>query len=552
MKKEKSPQVAYFCMEYGLESDFKIYAGGLGILAGDYLKVAHDMDMPVVGVGILWKQGYTQQLTDNDGQPFDCYPNYKYDFLKDTGVKIKVKIRKRDVYCKVWKVTEFENNPLYLLDTDLEENKDSWITGQLYGWFEEERIAQEMVLGIGGIRALRELGIDPDIYHFNEGHAVFAGIELITEKMEEGLSFEEAWQDTREEIVFTTHTPIIEGNEEHSHRVLQYMGASREFTLEQMVAIGGVPFNMTVAGLRLSYISNGVSWLHSKTANEMWEEIDNRSEIIGITNGVHRPSWVSTEIINNYQNGSMLWKKHREHKNNLIDFVEDKTSQILNPDSLLVGFARRAAPYKRGAFIFEEEEKIAPLLKKGKLQLIFSGKAHPLDDNGKKIVARQVEMARKYPESVVFLEDYDMEIAYYMTRGCDLWLNNPRRPKEACGTSGIKAAMNGVLNLSTLDGWWPEACKHGHNGWQLGDGKDEDNFDGTDKQRLKKQDLSDLESLYDVLLDEVIPTYYEDHEKWIEMMQASIDSTYDRFSAHRMLTDYYREMYELEDYYIME
>lgn len=406
---EHLPQVAYFCMEYGLESNFKIYAGGLGILAGDYLKAAKDMKLPVIGIGILWKQGYTRQVISEDRRPIDSYPVYRYDFLEDTGVKVKVKIRGRDVYCRVWMVDQFANAPLFLLDTDLPENEDPWITGQLYGWFAEERIAQEMVLGIGGVRAIRALELDIDIFHFNEGHAVFAGLELIREKMEEeGMSFHEAWEATREEVVFTTHTPVIEGNEEHPHALLQYMGAGQNLSLEEMVEIGGAPFNMTVAGLRLSYISNGVSKLHSRTANKMWEDVSNRSEIIGITNGVHRPTWVSEEIISSLDDGEKLWQIHQKLKEELINFVEGRSGRRLRFDSLLIGFARRAAPYKRGDFIFTDEEKIAPLLREGKMQLIFSGKAHPLDDTGKEIVARQVGFADKYPESVIFLEDYDM------------------------------------------------------------------------------------------------------------------------------------------------
>ena len=553
MSNDERPGVAYFCMEYGLESDFKIYAGGLGILAGDYLKAAEDSDLPVVGIGILWKQGYTQQLIGQDGRPFDSYPIYKYDFLKDTGVMVKVKIRGRGVFCKVWEVNKFNNKSLYLLDTDLPENSDPWITGQLYGWFAEERIAQEMVLGIGGVRALRKLGIEPEVFHFNEGHAVFAGIELIREKMEEeGLSFKEAWEETREEIVFTTHTPVIQGNEEHPHSLLQYMGAYQNLNLEQMAAIGGVPFNMTAAGLRLSYISNGVSQLHSETANKMWEDIDNRSEIISITNGVHRNTWVSSEIRKIYKEKDKLWETHLKYKKELLKFVKERTGGELSIDSLLIGFARRAAPYKRGTFIFSDMDIIEPLLRENKFQVIFSGKAHPLDDIGKEIVTEQAALAEKYPENVIFLQDYDMEIAYYMTRGCDLWLNNPSRPKEACGTSGIKAAMNGVLNFSTLDGWWPEVYKDGKNGWQLGDGKDEDDFNGNQNEKIGKQDQNDLESLYKTLLDEIIPTYYNNREKWKNMMQQSIISTLEDYSAYRMLMDYYEKMYMLDEYNIYE
>jgi starch phosphorylase len=552
MTEQEKPAVAYFCMEYGLHSDFRIYAGGLGILAGDFLKAAREVDYPVIGIGILWKQGYTRQLIGENNNPFDSYPVYKYDFLEDTGVKVKVRIRGRDVYCKVWLVDCFDNNPLYLLDTDLPKNDDPWITGQLYGWFPEERIAQEMVLGIGGIRAIRALGLDIDIYHFNEGHAVFAGLELIREKMEEGLDFEEAWEETREEIVFTTHTPIIEGNEEHSHKLLEYMGAYQELSLEEMYQIGGIPFNMTIAGLRLSYISNGVSKLHAHTANKMWEDITNRSEIIAITNGVHRSTWVSEEIRSNYQDPSRLWELHLQEKEKLINYIADKTGQQLDREALLIGFARRAAPYKRGTLIFSDEDQIAPFLKEGKIQLVFSGKAHPFDDTGKEIVRKQYQMARKYPNSVVFLEDYNMEIAHYLTRGCDLWLNNPRRPKEACGTSGIKAAMNGVLNLSILDGWWPEVCEHGRNGWQIGGGLSEDDFSGGHQERVKKQDRHDLKSLYNVLFNEAIPVFYNHHDQWVQMMQASIETTIEKYSAIRMLEEYYRKMYELEEYNIIE
>ncbi|MFW5981525.1 MAG: alpha-glucan family phosphorylase, partial [bacterium] len=354
-----------------------------------------------------------------------------------------------------------------------------------------------------------------------------------------------------EEIVFTTHTPIIQGNEEHPHRLLQYMGAYQNLSLEEMAAIGGVPFNMTVAGLRLSYISNAVSQLHSETARKMWRDVDNSSEIIAITNGVHRSSWVDDRIVESYQDREKLWEKHMDNKEKLIKYVEEKTGQQLKKDSLLIGFARRAAPYKRGTFIFADLEKIEHFLEDSKIQIIFSGKAHPLDDTGKKIVAKQYAMAKRYPDSVVFLEDYSMEIGNYLVRGCDLWLNNPRRPKEACGTSGVKAAMNGVLNFSTLDGWWPEAYQEGENGWQLGDGKQAEDFEGKDKEQVEKQDKNDLKSLYKVLLEEILSCYYGNREKWLEMMQKSIESTYQQFSAKRMLEDYYQKMYELEEYYIL-
>lgn len=535
MSEKKLPSVAYFSMEYGLHSDFKMYAGGLGILAGDYIKGAKDIDAPIIPIGLKWKQGYTDQKIDAAGNPYDSYHNYVYDFLEDTGVKVTVKVRKTDVVCKVWKTDHFGNRPLYLLDTDIPENSDAWITGQLYGWFGEERIAQEIVLGIGGVKAMRALDIPIDVYHFNEGHAALAAIELIREKMSGGSTFEEAWKATREEVVFTTHTPIKEGNETHPLDRLEYMSAFNGLSREQMVRIGGEPFNMTVAGLRLSRISNAVAQLHADTANKMWKEVAGRSDIIGITNAIHTPTWVDERITRAYEKNGDLWAVHTEIKGELIRFIHERSGIALNPDNLLIGFSRRAAPYKRSDLIFSQPDIIEPYLESGKLQIVFSGKAHPLDDNGKKIVSNLVAMMKKYPKSVVFLENYDMTIGAQLTRGSDIWLNNPRRPLEASGTSGMKAAMNGVLNCSILDGWWPEACLDGENGWQIGDG-----FETTDFEEL---DRHDSDALYDTLLNRVLPTFYENREQWVEMMKRSIETTRTEFATKRMLDEYYNRMY---------
>ncbi len=531
----KLPAVAYFCMEYGLDTDFKMYAGGLGILAGDYMKGARDNKLPITGIGLKWKQGYGDQIIGKDLRPFDAYHNYNYDFLEDTGIKVTVSIRHRPVTCKVWKVNKFGNADIYLLDTDLPENEDTWITGQLYGWFGEERIAQEMVLGIGGVRALRALGIDVDIYHFNEGHAVLAALELMREKLESGMGFEKALDSVRSQVVFTTHTPIKQGNEEHYISRLEYMGAFNGLTRQQMVHIGGEPFNMTVAALRISKKANAVAALHAETANKMWEKVEYPKPIIGITNAIHVPTWADPEMLKAEESGSGLWDTHMKNKRSLIDFIKARTGTELDPDVLLIGFSRRAAPYKRSSFIFSDEKVIAPLLENNRLQLVFSGKAHPLDDMGKQIVANLAAMSRKYPNAVVFLENYDMEIGRMLTRGSDIWLNNPRRPNEASGTSGMKAAMNGVLNFSVLDGWWPEACRHGVNGWQIGDG-----FQSND---IEEQDRHDLQSLYRVLLEEILPTYYDNRSKWVEMMKNSISSTRYQFSMERMLREYYEKLY---------
>ena len=535
--KKKMPRVAYFCMEYGLHEEFKIYAGGLGILAGDHMKSAKDGEYPLVGIGLLWRAGYTSQRIGPDGKPYDCYPWYEYDFLKETGITVTVRIRGRKIKCKVWLVDKYGNAPLYLLDTNVPGNPDPLITGQLYGWFGEERVAQEMVLGIGGIRALRELGIEVDTYHFNEGHAALAGMELIREKMdEEDMTFEEAWAKTREEIVFTTHTPIPEGNEAHDHELLKYLGAYNGLTHGQMLRIGGEPFNMTVAGLRLSRIANGVAQLHKETAKNMWKDVDNASEILGITNGVHPGTWQDERIMQAYRKGEDLWEAHTAVKKELIEEVHHRTGVKLDADAMLIGFARRAAAYKRSDLIFAKPDVIGSYFETGKLQIIFSGKAHPNDPVGKKIVSNLIAASKQYPNSVVFLEDYDMKIGRLLTRGCDIWLNNPIRPLEASGTSGMKAAMNGVLNCSILDGWWPEGCAHGVNGWKIGE-----------EQPREDQDEFDVDSLYKVLLEEILPLYENGRSSWVKMMKESIKMSHWQFSSDRMLEEYFDLMYAKEE-----
>ncbi|HOQ73483.1 MAG TPA: alpha-glucan family phosphorylase [Limnochordia bacterium] len=527
------PKVAFFCMEFGLDETFPIYSGGLGILAGDILKTARDLDLPMVGVGILWSEGYSDQFLDQHGFPQHCRQTYDRSHLEDTGVTVSLWIQGEEVTCKVWKTEAFGNVPLYLLDADFAGSPHGWITRQLYASAPQERVAAEMVLGIGGVRALNQLGFNPDIYHLNEGHAVFAGLELIREKMSRGLGFDHAWEETRQQIVFTTHTPVMAGNEEHDHGLLKHMGAWAGLEYDQVARIGGDPFNMTVAGLRLSYISNGVSQLHGATARAMWRGNPGTAPIISITNGVHVPTWQHKLIHQTYNMQGNLWKAHLQVKKKLLEEVENRTGVALDLDALTIGFARRAAAYKRSGLIFHRPHIIEPLLKDRTIQLVFSGKAHPADDWGKQIVANIAEMAYRFPDSVVFLENYNMGLARLLTAGCDVWLNTPQRPLEASGTSGMKAALNGVLNLSVLDGWWPEGCLHGVTGWQFGGG-----YEGPE------QTMVDALSLYEVLLEEVIPTFYEDRARWQEMMRASISMAMHRFSTKHMLTLYYNLMYQ--------
>jgi starch phosphorylase len=316
-----------------------------------------------------------------------------------------------------------------------------------------------------------------------------------------------------------------------------YMGADLGvFSRRQLAELGGRPFNMTVGALRLSRKANAVAQLHGVTANKMWKGVKGRAEIIAITNAIHVPTWVDQRMITAATEGSGdLWAIHQENKQALIDFVADRTGVRLKPDTLLIGFSRRAVAYKRSDLIFRDPALTDKYFRSGELQIIFSGKAHPLDDGGKAIVANLVAMTKQYPESVVFLENYDMTIGSMLVRGADIWLNNPRRPQEASGTSGMKAAMNGVLNLSILDGWWPEACQHGVNGWQIGDGYED--------KDPKKLDEHDMKALHDVLLNQVMPTYYSSREKWVEMMRQSILTTHEKFAMKRMLEEYYELLY---------
>jgi len=554
INKNKRPLVAYFCMEYGLDNDFKTYSGGLGILAGDLLKAAYDAGYPMVAIGILWRQGYTIQTIGENGLPVDSYPEYRYQHLKDTGVTVRVSIKDTEINCKVWLCDCYSNIPLYLLDAFLPDSPEQLITGQLYGWFEEERLAQEIILGVGGVRALDALGICPDLYHFNEGHAVLAGLELMNMEMD-GRSddasrkdkFNAAWANVRQKIVFTTHTPVVAGNESHGYRALFYTGADLGFSKTELRQIGGEPFNMTVAGLRLSRLANAVAELHAETAKIMWSKVKYAADIIPITNGVHNGAWQDGEIAEaaaSYLKGGkgvrqlaakLIWSRHTVLKKQLFDEVYVREGVRLDPDRLTIGFARRAAAYKRSDLIFRNETIIGPLLREGKLQIVFSGKAHPNDQSGKNIVSNLVRIASQYPDSVVFLENYDMKIGALITRGSDLWLNNPVRPQEASGTSGMKAAMNGVLNLSILDGWWPEGCVHGENGWQIGDA-----YVG------EGQDQHDADSLYNALTSEIIPLFYENRDKWIDMMARSVEMSRYKFSAARMLEDYVSRMYMIK------
>ena len=441
-------------------------------------------------------------------------------------------------------MTQHLSSTLYLIEPVKVE--DRWFTAKLYGGGSEDRLAQELLLGAGGVRLLQALGLKTEVYHFNEGHAVFAGIELLGQAMAEGLSLDDALAKVKKQIVFTTHTPVKAGNEQHPIALMQEMGADLGRSAEELTKLGGSPFNMTIAGLRLARHANAVASLHAETARDMWKQVEGAAPIRGITNGVHVPTWqdarirAATVLDKEPQiRARDLWTAHQRAKQELLASIESQTGAKLDAEKLTIGFARRAATYKRAMLIFGDEKRLEALLEKG-LQLVFSGKAHPADQAGKEIVAQLVAASKRWPKNIVFVEDYDMNWGAMLTRGVDVWLNNPRRPFEASGTSGMKAAMNGAPNLSILDGWWPEGCEHGVTGWRIGDESDK----GVElsEEEMQVQDLRDRDALYSVLEKEVLPAY-EDKSAWVQIMEASIRMSQWQFSSDRMVEDYFQYLY---------
>jgi starch phosphorylase len=537
------PRVAYFCMEYGLDPSFTIYAGGLGILAGDHMKSVGDLRVPVVGLGLLWDEGYVDQRIDGGGHVVDHYPKTARDGLEPLGVEIEVTVRGKHVPCRAFRVRRYGAGELYLLEPARED--DRWITQRLYGGGEEDRLAQEIVLGVGGVRLLRALHIEPEVHHFNEGHAVFAGLELLRENRFGGGSLTERMARLRPHVVFTTHTPVAAGNEVHGLDVMRRMDADLGFTDAELTAIGGAPFSMTVAGLRMARAANAVAQLHGETARAMWHGVAGAAPIIAITNGVHVPTWQDARVRaalapgkDETHQAQELWAAHLAMKAELIELVAARTGARLALDKMIIGFARRAAGYKRADLVLGDEDRLAALLEHA--QIVYAGKAHPRDTTGKALVTRLAEATRRWPGKVVFLESYDMTLGAALTRGCDVWLNNPRRPLEASGTSGMKAAMNGVPNVSILDGWWPEGCEHGVTGWKIGDPEPGD--DAVDEAHVAAVDVRERGRLHDVLLNEVLPAF-RDRAAWVRVMQASIAMSQWRFSSDRMVEEYFARVY---------
>ncbi|NBF38985.1 MAG: alpha-glucan family phosphorylase [Spirochaetes bacterium] len=608
--------VAYFSMEYGLDVSLPIYSGGLGILSGDHLKTASDLGLPLVAVGLLYRQGYFQQYLNADGYQQESYPeNDWYNMpvrrcqTKDgDDVKITVKMADAVVTARVWEV-KIGRVSLYLLDTNIDENDDAHkeITGSLYGGNRENRIRQEILLGIGGIRALRACGYNPAVAHMNEGHSAFLGLERIREFVQnDKLSTKEAIQAVWPTSIFTTHTPVPAGNERFDVQMMEkYFHSLTDGTgldWHDFMALGRENpedteehFCMTVLAIKLSAYNNGVSKLHGDISRDMWKAIwpglpEEEIPIGSITNGVHARTFESHDMVDLLDryfgprfsdepthldiwdrmdriSDEELWRVHERRKSRLVAFVRDRLRQqlkgrgitgnqiahaneVLSPTALTISFARRFATYKRATLLFRDPERLRRLLTDPErpIQLIFSGKAHPHDVPGKNLIRDIVKFATQ-PElrsKIVFLENYDLTTAKYLVSGSDLWLNTPRRPLEASGTSGMKAAVNGVLNCSTLDGWWAEAYDPTI-GWAIGNGEE---YEDT-----QLQDEIESKALYDLLEREIIPTFFDRGQDglprtWISMMKRSMRSIGKQFASHRMLMEYHEQFYSkaLENY----
>ena len=602
-------RIAYFSMEFGLHESLPVYSGGLGILAGDHLKSASDLGLPLVGVGLLYRQGYFRQQLNLEGWQQEVYPENDFHNLPlqlerdPSGVPLTLllDLYERMVRVQIWRV-QVGRVRLYLLDTDLEENApvDREITTKLYGGDQDMRIRQEILLGVGGVRALRLLGLEPNVCHMNEGHAAFLALERIRILMEEsGLSFGEAQEAVRGGNVFTTHTPVEAGIDQFPPELLdkylkhyyRCLGLSRQEFLELGRQNHGrveEQFCMAVLAMKLSSYANGVSELHGEVSRRMWADVwpdlpEEQLPLTSITNGVHQKSWLSDDMTGLFvrylgsrwlqeQSAEQLWRKvshipdaelwriHRLGTARLVDYARQSlkaqlsrleagpkqiavAAEVLDPEILTIGFARRFATYKRGTLLLQDKDRLAEILNHPQrpVQIVFAGKAHPADQQGKELIRQIVQLSQqeRFRHRIVFLEDYDMDVARHLVQGVDVWLNTPLRPHEASGTSGMKVAFNGGLNLSILDGWWCEGYR-GNNGWAIGRGEVYDD--------LAYQNEVESRAIYDLLEKEVVPLFYNRGSDgiprgWVSFMKNSLQSLCPVFSTDRMVQEYARRCY---------
>jgi glycogen phosphorylase len=558
-------KIAYFSMEVGLSHDIPTYSGGLGVLAGDTIKSGADLKIPLVAVTLLSKKGYFRQDIDNDGRQIE-YPVFwePSKFMVLQPKRVKIQIEGRDVYVQAWryKVTSVTGGEVdvYYLDTDLEDNtqEDRDITATLYGGDDRYRLKQEIILGIGGVRILRALGVHIKKYHMNEGHASLLTLELLLmHKRDVESVWDERWvwdTDTVKDLcVFTTHTPIEAGHDRFSYDLIKKVLG--EFVpLELLKSLCGQQYlNMTLLALNLSKYVNGVAKKHGEVSKILFPGY----EINAITNGVHSftwtceyfkrlydkyiPSWANEpELLVRAENipDEEVWNAHLSAKNDLLDYIRNSTRLKLGEDVLTIGFARRFTSYKRADLLFSNLDRLSKISEKGMFQIIFAGKAHPRDILGKDIIKKIYDLAKiiSGKVNVVFLKDYNMAMALKLISGVDVWLNTPLRPREASGTSGMKAAHNGVINFSILDGWWIEGHIEGITGWSIGPKPLESSLSITN-------DSVDADDLYHKLENIIIPMYYQDRTQWIKIMRNSISKIAYYFNSHRMMRRYVTEAY---------
>ena len=599
--------LAYFSAEFALHQSLPIYAGGLGVLAGDHCKEASDLGLPLIGVGFMYPQGYFHQNVSPEGWQQEVYERLDWTNAPiDPAITpdgkpcvIAVPLGNRTVLVSVWRV-RLGRVKLYLLDTDLEENApwDRELSARLYGGDREMRIQQEIILGIGGVRALRAMGSSPRVWHLNEGHAAFVVLQRIRDQIEHGSSFESALEEVRRTTIFTTHTPVAAGHDAFPFNLVETHLAGAWGTLgqyrEAFLALGhydngsGPLFNMTALALRTASRVNGVSQLHGNVTREMWGPIwagvpDDRRPVRSITNGVHVPTWLSYELSTLLDQhfdtdwrerhddpavwqkileipDEELWQARNALRNYLFAFIRERARQrwkeehvsaarvvaagtLLDPNALTIGFARRFTGYKRPELIFHNPERLVSILTAARrpVQVVFAGKAHPADETGKhhlqQVYRRAVDPM--FGGRIAFVDDYDLHVAHFLVQGCDVWLNNPRKPLEASGTSGMKASINGVPHLSIADGWWAEGYS-GHNGWVI-DGRPA----SSDQEAV---DAADAAALYRILEEEVVPTFYDRDpqglpRRWLAIVRQAILSVAPRFSARRMVREYAEDMY---------
>ncbi len=584
----KDRPIAYFSAEFGLHESLPIYSGGLGILSGDHTKEASDLGLPFVGIGFLYPQGYFTQRINGGGWQDAIYEKLNFDFVPAVAAKdqdgnpvmIEVELHGRMVYAKVWRF-QVGRVPLFLMDTDVERNapSDRELAARLYGGDHEMRISQEIVLGIGGVRALRALGYQPRVWHLNEGHSAFSVLERTREFVQSGMPIEQARETVRASTVFTTHTPVAAGNDAFAYDLMERYFANfapqLDMSVQQLfdLARQDSTFSMTVLALKFSGAANGVSELHGAVARKMWHFLWNDREekdvpIGSITNGVHTLSWLAPEFHSLFDEyfpsdwreriddlalwegldkipDEKIWAIQCALKQRLFDFARQREGALhLNPDALTLGFARRFATYKRAMLPFRDSERFKRILNQAErpVQILFSGKAHPADDPGKNLIQQIVQHSHEegFTGRIAFVEDYDINVARYLVQGVDVWLNNPRRPLEASGTSGQKASLNGIPNFSVLDGWWREGFIRDVNGWAIGADQAWDNTEA--------QDANDAESFYATLENQVVPLFYQRDADgiphgWVRKMKAAIKTIAPKFSTRRMVKEYVGKYY---------